>query len=485
MSLFVPEQWIADHRYQLLESVGRGTFGEVWQAKFALTDEVVALKILAPEGGLSATDRQEFKNEYLLFKDIRHLNLLRSDFYDEFTHEGQIFPFLKMAYCQGGNLRRWAAQQGGLGEADLARVLHDVAAGLAFLHDKCQLLHNDIKPDNILLGPRGEFLLADFGISTTVRQTLHRRTHAQLAHPTRRTERLGGEVAVSTNPSHQTWTAAYAPPELFGADPRRRPPSDVFSLGVTLFEAVAQTLPFQGAGGAALAQTAQPAPLLSGMFPGRISPHLAQLVAQCLAPDPTARPTAAHLCEQAAYYLEHGQWPGAAVKPPEAPATPVKSPARPVLPAWRQRAAAWAAQLRRSRKHQLILAALLVLPLLGWGGYRLAHWATRPARPPLVASDDAPATTAPKDERVLALEQQLNELIGNRDAELRREILEQFTPNARVKERGQNPTPVPAFTSALVLATPGTRLLITDWYPKSTDGKLVSIQVQLQPAADR
>ncbi|MCU0448663.1 MAG: protein kinase [Bernardetiaceae bacterium] len=299
---------VAGGKYRLDEMLGRGGFSEVWKATYMPTGEVLALKLLAPDGGMEDTDRALFKNEYLLLRDMQHHHLLRAEHYDEFEYEGETFTFLKMRYFAQGNLRKWMLTNNFHGrnttEELLARVMNEVCQGLAYLH-KADRTHNDIKPANILVSDQREFVLADFGIATQVRATLTqltRRRAVELATA----EADGGSPRTSGTSGA---TIGYDPPELYSSLPIRTPAADIFALGCTLVEVATGQLPFNGEGGRILAAYDLPAPDLHAMHADRFSPQFAALVKRCLAKQPEDRPTAKELEQQAAFFLQEGTWP--------------------------------------------------------------------------------------------------------------------------------------------------------------------------------
>lgn len=210
---------IFDNRYRLVKRAGSGGFADVWQAEDTLRkNKVVALKIytrLDDEGIKAMSD------EYDETEDIQHPNLLTGN---HFAAMGNI-PYLEMRFCDGGNLSNRA---GRMSDEELQHVMHDIASGLAYLHQE-GIVHQDIKPENILLDTKHDrYMLADFGISGKSRSRLSR----------------------SVNMSNMTlsMTEAYAPPEKFSgnlADIEPDTKGDIFSLGMTMYELAVGQLPFQ------------------------------------------------------------------------------------------------------------------------------------------------------------------------------------------------------------------------------------------------
>lgn len=210
---------IFDNRYRLVKRAGSGGFADVWKAEDTLRkNKVVALKIYTrlDDDGIKA-----MSDEYDETEDIQHPNLLTGN---HFAAMGNI-PYLEMRFCDGGNLSNRAGQ---MSDEELRHVLHDIASGLAYLHQE-GIVHQDIKPENILLDTKHDrYMLADFGISGKSRSRLSR----------------------SVNMSNMTlsMTEAYAPPEKFSgnlADIEPDTKGDIFSLGMTMYELTVGQLPFQ------------------------------------------------------------------------------------------------------------------------------------------------------------------------------------------------------------------------------------------------
>ena len=156
----------------------------------------------------------------------------------------------------------------------LWEFIHDVASGLAYLHSQTPpIIHQDIKPDNILIARNGEFVITDFGISQQARSTL-RRSSMHLSS--------AGSVA-------------YMGPERFSKQYNSVKASDVWSLGVTIYELAVGELPFCGMGGSMQKQGADIPDL-----PDTFSNELNMVMQSCLAKDTWNRPTAAQLAEYAA-----------------------------------------------------------------------------------------------------------------------------------------------------------------------------------------
>lgn len=248
-------------RYVLMEYKGSGSFGEVWLARDEVLDCEVALKIYI---SLDSRGVEEFKREYITTLDVAHLNLLTADYFDVWEQR----PFLVMRYCSMGSS---SSLVGKIDETELWHFIHDVAAGLEYLHDMPNpIIHQDIKPDNILLDDSGRYLITDFGISKKIRSTMSKQS-----------DRTIGFGAI-----------AYMAPERFGSDSVPIKASDIWSLGVSIYELATGELPFDGLGGGMQKNGAE-IPILDG----RWSESIAMVMQSCLAKEPWNRPSAQQLKE--------------------------------------------------------------------------------------------------------------------------------------------------------------------------------------------
>lgn len=263
-------------RYILTQKLGLGGFSEVWKAEDQMTDgTVVAIKIYAPEKGLDDHGLKQFRKEYALTQPLNHSNLLKASYFD--ITEGS--PYLVMQYCSNGSLNGKLMEHGTFSEKDIARVIFQVGGALAYLHSK-EILHQDIKPDNVLIDSDGNYLLTDFGISSRMRSTLRKATSTAAA-----------------------LTVAYAPPERFDQNPTNTEASDVFSFGVMLYELCDGDVPWMGSGGITL--------LSGSMVPSisdKYSKELQQLVKACMERAKELRPTTEQLVESARQFLSTGTW---------------------------------------------------------------------------------------------------------------------------------------------------------------------------------
>ena len=251
---------IAD-RYELISLLGKGGFSEVWLAEDMLANIKVAIKIYAPGVGLDDAGITLFTQEFSLVFDMNHTNLLHPTHFDCWRR----MPFLILPYCQNGSAFKYVNSDTHISEEEAWKVLHDVAAGLAYLHGKNPpIIHQDIKPDNILISEEGRYMITDFGISARVRSTL-KRSAAEMS---------GG-------------TLAYMGPERFGPSPQPIMASDIWSLGAMMYELMTGFPPYSNHGGM-LQKNGADIPLIEGEY----SQKLKDLIYRCVALETWDRPTA-------------------------------------------------------------------------------------------------------------------------------------------------------------------------------------------------
>lgn len=261
---------LVDGRYELKEFKGSGSFGEVWLAhdKELGVDVAIKLYIL-----LDSKGQQEFKEEYKVAYGLNHENLLAATYYSVWQNR----PYLIMKYCGNGSANNYsgAIQD----ELQIWQFIHDVAAGLKFLHSlEPAVVHQDIKPENILVDDNGTFLISDFGISRKLRSTLRKQSKR----------------------APQAGAIAYMGPERFLEEPLVVLTSDIWALGVSIYELINGDLPFGGQGGGMLNSGAQ----LPKLNTQKWSENLNKVMRACLAKETWDRPTAAKLADYAQHVID-------------------------------------------------------------------------------------------------------------------------------------------------------------------------------------
>lgn len=263
-------------RYKLVSLLGKGGFSVVWLVEDIYTNTQMAIKIYAPDKGLDDDGLSQFQKEYRRTRGLKHPHLLVPDHFDILKETNS--PFLLMPYCPNGSLSSHATRES-FDEEKIATLLKQVGSGLKLLHGQ-NIIHQDIKPDNILIDAKGNFLLTDFGISRQMRSTLK----------------------ATSNQSYMT--VSYSPPERYSSTPVDTPASDIFSLGVMLYEICTGNLPWDGVGGMVL-NTGAAIPDLPERFSGRLN----AIVKACMAKEYENRPTASDLITFGERFLQEQFWP--------------------------------------------------------------------------------------------------------------------------------------------------------------------------------
>jgi len=244
-------------RYRLDDQIAAGAVGEVWRGVDTMLDRPVAVKLLRAEHARHSGIVSGFRAEARHAGSLAHPGIVRIYDYGE-QGPGQR-PYLVMELVIGRSLARVLAS-GPVEPARAMDVVAQTAAGLHAAHSS-GLVHCDIKPANLLLGPGGEVKITDFGI-------------ARAAAP-----------ATAAGARQLIGTRAYLAPERIDGAPAA-PASDLYSPGIVAWECVAGAPPFTGTGGeAALARRDWP-PL-----PLAVPAQVAALVAGLTARDPAARPS--------------------------------------------------------------------------------------------------------------------------------------------------------------------------------------------------
>jgi TolB-like protein/tRNA A-37 threonylcarbamoyl transferase component Bud32/Tfp pilus assembly protein PilF len=254
-------------RYRVLEKIGRGGMGEVFLAEDTSLHRRVALKFLPPEMQRDAEAHRRFIREARSAAALDHPYICHINEVAE--AEGR--DFIVMEYVDGQALRAKI----GLGPVALGETLQigiEVAEALEAAHGK-GIVHRDIKPENIMLTRTGHAKIMDFGLAK------------QMVSPEK--EDLGGPtMTLLTSEGTTVGTLAYMSPEqLRGLPADAR--SDIWSLGVTLYEMASGVRPFQGQSGFEVSSAIlNRAPLL---LPAGVPAELGAVVGRCLEKDPANR----------------------------------------------------------------------------------------------------------------------------------------------------------------------------------------------------
>ena len=249
-------------RYQIIGLLGKGGMGEVYRANDLTLDQPVALKFLPESMARDAGMLARFHNEVRIARQVSHPNVCRV--YDLGEVDGQ--PYLSMEYIDGEDLGSLLRRIGRLPSDKALEFARRICAGLAAAHDK-GVLHRDLKPSNIMIDSKGQVFITDFGLAAVT-----------------------GELREA---QAREGTPAYmAPEQLAGTEVTAR--SDIYSLGLVLYEMFAGKRPFE-AGTLAemirLQQQSTPASLTTVVKD--VDPATERVIQRCLSADPRRRPATA------------------------------------------------------------------------------------------------------------------------------------------------------------------------------------------------
>ncbi|HTP10372.1 MAG TPA: protein kinase [Anaerolineae bacterium] len=202
--------------YRIVEQLGSGGMATVYKAYHANLDRYVAIKVLHPAFKQDPNFLSRFQREARIVAKLQHPAIV--PVYDFNEHDGQ--PYLVMRFIEGETLKA-RLSKGDLPLHDMVRVLHPVGEALQYAHGQ-GVLHRDVKPSNILLTPDGQVFLADFGLARI----------AQAGESTLSQDALVG-------------TPQYISPEQARGDSDLDARTDVYSLGVVMYELLIGRVPYQ------------------------------------------------------------------------------------------------------------------------------------------------------------------------------------------------------------------------------------------------
>jgi TolB-like protein/Tfp pilus assembly protein PilF/predicted Ser/Thr protein kinase len=251
--------------YRLVERIGAGGMGIVYRARDERLDRDVALKVLAPGILFDEPARKRFRREALALSKLAHPNIAMVFDFD--TQNG--VDFLVMEYIRGANLTD-RLTSGALPEKEALAIGGQIATALEAAHE-AGIIHCDLKPGNIMVTPKAEIKLLDFGLAKFVRVS-----------------ELTATVSATRNEGLAGTLPYMAPEQLHGEPPDLR--TDIFAFGAVLYEIATGRRPFQGRTSSALTdEILHRLPPPPGRVNPSLSPKLEDLILKCLEKEPDQR----------------------------------------------------------------------------------------------------------------------------------------------------------------------------------------------------
>ena len=203
-------------RYQIIKSIGEGGMANVYLAYDTILDRDVAVKVL--RGDLSNDEKfvRRFQREALSASSLSHPNIV--EVYDVGDDNGQYF--IVMEYIDGKNLKDLLKKRGKLTVSEVVDIMSQIADGLSIAHDS-YIIHRDIKPQNIMILENGLVKITDFGIAMAMNATQLTQTNSVMG------------------------SVHYLPPEQASGKGSTLK-SDIYSMGILMYELLSGTLPYRG-----------------------------------------------------------------------------------------------------------------------------------------------------------------------------------------------------------------------------------------------
>jgi tetratricopeptide (TPR) repeat protein/tRNA A-37 threonylcarbamoyl transferase component Bud32 len=336
-------------KYRLVERLGRGGMAEVYKGYQPSMDRYVAIKLMHAYLAEDEDFVGRFRREARAIASLRHPHIVQA--YD-FDIQDDVY-FMVQEFIQGGTLKdrlRQASQHGELIPIqETARIVNAICDAVDYAHAQ-GCIHRDIKPDNIMFDDGGRPVLTDFGIAAIVGGTRFTATGSMIGTP------------------------AYMSPEQ-GKGDCNDPRSDIYSLGIVLYEMVAGQVPFDAdTPFAVVLKHVNEALPMPSTLNASLNPAVERVILKALAKEPEDRYQSAQALARdladAVREPDAWSWPTQAPEtpPPEVPAAPVFPPAERTRAGGTLPTAAAARPVRlRSRLWLWVAAALVVVVAVGWG----------------------------------------------------------------------------------------------------------------------
>lgn len=255
------EGMLLNNRYQLLERLGSGGMSDVFRARDLMLERSVAIKVLHERYSNDSSFQQRFRQEARAAANLSHPNIVTV--HDFGLDHGQLF--IVMEHIPGKDLKTLLRQRGRFSVEDAIPLMVQACAGIGYAH-RAGLVHCDIKPHNMIVTPDARLKVTDFGIARALSTIL----------PDERADVVWG------SPQY------FSPEQATGEAPS--PASDVYSLGIVLYEVLTGALPFTAPTSEELARMhLQASPIPPSEYIPDIPSALEQIVLKVLSKEPAAR----------------------------------------------------------------------------------------------------------------------------------------------------------------------------------------------------
>jgi serine/threonine protein kinase len=254
-------QFQINNRYFIVDHVGSGGMADIFLAQDRLLERQVAIKLLKKDLSRSLEFKERFILEAKAAANLAHPNIVTVFDFGFFHSE----PFIVMEYVLGSNLKTYIYQKPGFTAFEGLELMIQACAGLGYAH-RAGLIHCDVKPQNMLITNDRKLKITDFGISRALNSI----------NPNERNSIIWGSPLY------------YSPEQANGMAPS--PSSDVYSLGIILYEILTNELPFRGSSSEELSQKHREVPPVP---PSKLNPKipffLDQIVLKLISKEPSSR----------------------------------------------------------------------------------------------------------------------------------------------------------------------------------------------------
>ena len=252
---------LLNNRYQLLELIGSGGMADVFRARDLMLERTVAIKVLHDTYSDDKALQDRFKQEARAAANLSHPNIVTV--HDFGFDNAQLF--IVMEYIPGKDMKTILRTRGRYSVDDAIPLMVQACAGIGYAH-RAGLVHCDVKPHNMIVTPDGRLKVTDFGIARALSTIM----------PDERADVVWG------SPQY------FAPEQAAGEPPS--PASDVYSLGIVLYEMLTGALPFTAPDSQELARLhLEQAPIPPSEYVPDIPPALEEIVLKVLSKEPAAR----------------------------------------------------------------------------------------------------------------------------------------------------------------------------------------------------